>query len=343
MNYFDIKAVSNSSLSYINPESGGNPRLFRKFLDGLLDEKPSKSFELGTLIHEELLEPGKLDIVPDNTPGPKTQDILDALWVRLYQDTPEEYLDAMDGTVPLDELTEGTWEAVIPADFYPKYALQTKINRIVKDGTDYWKALFTHRGKKIVDAATWHIVQGCIESIKAHPVAEALICGNAFGHADEAFNETEIQFDMDWPLRDSDSFVQIPVKGKLDRILLNHKEKTITLVDLKTTASPLGRFEETVAKYAYYRQLAWYRMLLEHAYPEYEVTEIYIVAVQTNKEYPAEVFKIDDSYLQLGFEDYGILLDRLAYHFHTNNWGNSMETQQGMIQNLVYPNDSRVL
>ena len=45
MSYFDIKAVSNSSLNYIDPESGGNPRLFRKFLDGQLDEKPSKSFE----------------------------------------------------------------------------------------------------------------------------------------------------------------------------------------------------------------------------------------------------------------------------------------------------------
>ena len=86
MSYFDIKAVSNSSLNYIDPESGGNPRLFRKFLDGQLDEKPSKSFEIGTLIHEELLEPGKLDIVPDNIPGPKTQDIIDRLWQRLYED-----------------------------------------------------------------------------------------------------------------------------------------------------------------------------------------------------------------------------------------------------------------
>ena len=71
MSYFDIKAVSNSSLNYIDPESGGNPRLFRKFLDGQLEQKSSKSFEIGTLIHEELLEPGKLDIVSEQS-QPKT-------------------------------------------------------------------------------------------------------------------------------------------------------------------------------------------------------------------------------------------------------------------------------
>ena len=113
MSYFDIKAVSNSSLNYIDPESGGNPRLFRKFLDGQLDEKPSKSFEIGTLIHEELLEPGKLDIVPDNTPGPKTQDIIDALWSRLYEDVDRNNAELL----ALDTLDPDTWQAVMPDDY----------------------------------------------------------------------------------------------------------------------------------------------------------------------------------------------------------------------------------
>ena len=338
MSYFDIKAVSNSSLNYIDPETGGNPRLFRKFLDGQLDEKPSKSFEIGTLIHEELLEPGKLDIVPDNTPGPKTQDIIDALWNRLYEDVDRDNAELL----ALDTLDPDTWQAVIPDDYYPKYGLQTKINRIVKDGTDYWKALFTHRGKKIVDPATWHIVQGCIESIKMHGAAKQLICQQGFGTFDEAMEELEITFDTQWPGGHND-YVTIPIKAKIDRVLFDHENKCITLVDLKTTSKAIGRFEETVAMYHYHRQLAWYRMCLETAYPDYRVTECYIVAVQTNKEYPTEVFKIDESYLTVGVEEYEQHLDRIGFHLSCGNWGNSMETQQGMIQNLVYPNDPRVL
>jgi hypothetical protein len=334
MNYFDIKAVSNSSLSYINPESGGNPRLFRKFLDGQLDETTSKSFEIGTLIHEELLEPGKLDIVPSDTPGPKTQDIIDALWDRLYANVDETGIIELE----LDSLSPETWEAVIPADFYPKYTLQTKINRVVREGGMYWKALYSTQGKKIVDPATYHIVQGCIESIKLNEVADQLICKDGFGHADEAMAETEITFDLPWEA-ENEMEVTIPIKAKIDRILMNHKEKTITLVDLKTTAKPLGRFEETLAIYRYYRQLAWYRMCLQTAYPDYQVTDCYIVAVQTNKEYPAEAFKIDESYLRQGVLEYEALLDRIAFHMSRNNWGNSMETQMGLVQNLVLPDD----
>ena len=334
MNYFDIKAVSNSSLSYIDPESGGNPRLFRKFLDGQLDETPSKSFEIGTLIHEELLEPGKLDIVPSATPGPKTQEIIDALWHRLYQDVDE----IGDTPLDLETMSEETWESVIPQDFYPKYTLQTKINRIVRDGGMYWKALYSTQGKKIVDPATYHIVQGCVESIKLHEPANELICRAGFNKFNETKEEMEITFDMQWPA-ENDMEVTIPVKAKIDRVLMDHDQKSITLVDLKTTSKPLGRFEETVAMYRYYRQLAWYRMCLMTAYPDYTVDECYIVAVQTNKEYPADVFKIDESYLRAGVREYENLLDRIAFHMNRANWGNSMETQQGCIHNLVLPDD----
>ena len=178
MSYFDIKAVSNSSLNYIDPESGGNPRLFRKFLDGQLDEKPSKSFEIGTLIHEELLEPGKLDIVPDNTPGPKTQDIIDALWNRLYEDVEAETMQSYSHWILLTR-TLGKRSYLMTTTpsmgYRPKSIASSKM-------AGYWKALFTHRGKKIVDPATWHIVQGCIESIKMHGAAEQLICQKGSVH-----------------------------------------------------------------------------------------------------------------------------------------------------------------
>ena len=336
MEYFDIKAISNSSLNYIDPESGGNPRLFRKFLDGQLDEKASKSFEIGTLIHEELLEPGKLDIVPENTPGPKTQEIIDALWQRLFGDAD---VDEELGVMELEQMSEPTWQAVIPADFYPKFTLQTKINRIVKDGSEYWQALYTTRGKKIVDPATYHVVQGCIESIRLHEVAKELIEGLGFSAYEEAHEEIEITYDIPY---DVDGItISLPIKAKIDRILVSHANKSIVLIDLKTTASPLGKFEETVGKYRYYRQLAYYRMCLEERFPGYTVDEVYIVAVQTNKEYPCDVFKIDDSYMQAGQNEYTMLLDRIAFHMARNNWGNSMETQLGQIHCLVLPPDDR--
>lgn len=336
MDYFDIKAISNSSLNYIDPVTGGNPRYFRKFLDGDLEEKPSSSFEIGTLIHEELLEPGKLDIITEATPGPKTQDIIQALFNRLYAEIPPEEIPVTE----LDTYSEETWQAVIPSDFYPKYTLQTKINRIVKDGGEYWKCLCTSAGKLIVDPATYHIVNGCVESIKMHPVANALVCELGFNNYDESIEELEITFDLPWEIENQT--VTLPIKAKLDRVLFNHEHKQIGLVDLKTTRSPLGRFEETVGKYNYHRQLAFYCMCLNEKYPDYKVTEVFIVAVQTNKEYPADVFRIDDTYLYDGESRYTELLHRCAFHLARNNWGTSMETQLNMINNLVLDQYDRI-
>ena len=329
MNYFDIKAISNSSLNYIDPKSGGSPRYFRKFLDGELEEKSSSSFEIGTLIHEELLEPGKIDIIAEATPGPKTQDIIQALFNRLYAEIPVEDIPVTE----LDTYSEETWQAVIPADFYPKYNLQTKINRIVKDGGEYWKCLCTSAGKLIVDPATYHVVRGCIESIQLHTIANELISGMGFENYDESQEEMEITFDLPWDI--DDQTVTLPIKAKLDRVLISHEHKSISLVDLKTTRSPIGTFEQTFTKYRYYRQLAFYCMCLKQAYPDYKIGEVFIVAVQTNKEYPADVYKIDDTYLAAGEDEYIELLNRCAFHLARNNWGNSMETQLGMINSLV--------
>lgn len=336
MDYFDIKAISNSSLNYIDPAKGGNPRYFKKFLDGQLDEKPSKSFEIGTLVHEELLEPGKIDIIPEEVPGPKTQDIIQALFERLYGECPPQDVPVTE----LDSYSDDTWEAVIPNDFYPKYSLESKINRIVRDGSRYWKCICTSAGKVIVDPSTYHTVTGCIESIKLHEAANEFIIGNGYGQYEQAMQETEITFDITWETAHSPE-VDLPIKAKLDRILFNHTDKTMLLIDLKTTASPLGKFDETFEKYNYYRQLAFYSFCLEQAYPEYTLLGSYIVAVQTNKEYPCEVFKVDKSWLKQGHTEMHLLLDRVAYHMSCNNWGNSMETQMGMIQQLIYPDENR--
>lgn len=335
MDYFEIKAISNSSLNYIDPAKGGNPRYFKKFLDGLLDKKDTKSFAIGTLVHEELLEPGKLDIVPNDVPGPKTQDIIQALFKRLYGDLNPEDVPVTE----LDSFQEETFAAVIPKDFYPKHSLQTKINRIIKDGSDYWKCICTSAGKLIVDPATYHTVQGCVEAIKMHEAANEFIISDGFGQYEQAMQETEITFDVQWETAHSPE-TELPIKAKLDRILFNHTEKTMLLVDLKTTASAIGKFDETFEKYNYYRQLAYYSWCLEQAYPEYTLVGSYIVAVQTNKEYPCEVFKIDSSWIKQGKKEMHLLLDRIAYHMSSNNWGNSMETQLGMIQQLIYPDEN---
>ena len=57
-NYFDVKAVSNSSLSWLKD---GSPKYFKMRFDGELKEEKKTYFEKGQQIHMYILEPEEFD------------------------------------------------------------------------------------------------------------------------------------------------------------------------------------------------------------------------------------------------------------------------------------------
>jgi hypothetical protein len=228
-----------------------------------------------------------------------------------------------------------TFKACIPDDFYPKWGEETRKAKIIKEGSSYWKALYLNRGKTMLDPADYHIVTGTVENLKLHPTAISMLQSNFEGKYEEAVSELELTWTECWGVFGTDGdTVNLPMKSKLDRVLFNHTDMTMALVDLKTTRTPIGKFGDTIFKYNYHRQLAFYQLALKRAYPEYTFVTSYIVVVQTNKEYPVECFHIDDSLLDQGWEQMCALLDRVAYHTHIGNWGNSMETLMGGIINI---------
>ena len=52
------------------------------------------------------------------------------------------------------------------------------------------------------------------------------------------------------------------LKGIIDKYIIDDESKTITIVDLKTTAKPLENFAETVDFYNYWLQAAIYSLLV---------------------------------------------------------------------------------
>jgi len=57
-NYYDVKAVSNSSLSWLKD---GSPKYFKMKLDGLIKEEKKTYYEKGQQIHMYILEPEEFD------------------------------------------------------------------------------------------------------------------------------------------------------------------------------------------------------------------------------------------------------------------------------------------
>jgi hypothetical protein len=82
--------------------------------------------------------------------------------------------------------------------------------------------------------------------------------------------------------------IQEPVllKGILDKLMINHTDKIIVVVDYKCYS---GTIVEKVCEFDYDRQLGFYKFILTLLYPEYTIYT-YICAINTNS-YRTEVFE----------------------------------------------------
>jgi hypothetical protein len=131
----------------------------------------------------------------------------------------------------------------------------------------------------------------------------------------------------------------VECKSLIDRIIIDHENKKIRLVDLKTT-SHLAEFKEKFDEYKYYRQLAFYWMaiywyfkntLVDKNIDEYQ-KETYIVAIGTNRSIPpveVKVFEITEPTLNKGLNEIEPLMCELEWHFKEDKWDYNRQYYEG--------------
>lgn len=149
-------------------------------------------------------------------------------------------------------------------------------------------------------------IRRIITEINHHEAARKLIFG---------LGESEV------PIRGVDRSTGILLRCKLDRMTLTND--TVVISDIKTTtdASPKA-FANTIARYGYHRQAAFYSQLSERLTGK--PAEFYFVAVETGVVPRVEVYQIEEDALLAGerelFDADTGLLPRLAESLATNNW-----------------------
>ena len=80
MEYYKDKRISNSSLSYINPEQGGSPRKFKDYLDGNLEHLETPSLYHGSMIHKFILEPDTFAVADVERPSDTIVKIMEKVY-----------------------------------------------------------------------------------------------------------------------------------------------------------------------------------------------------------------------------------------------------------------------
>jgi hypothetical protein len=192
----------------------------------------------------------------------------------------------------------------------------------------YYQFLRSSREKICITSETKNIIDNCIKSLHNNPwVSKLLFESNELENI-EYFNELEIYWEHDG----------IPLKSKLDRVIVDHRSKTIKIIDLKTTnkkcywkapkvpvllAMDNTYFYDSYLKYRYYRQQAFYNSAVMSIkdYKSYKIENI-IIPIETSGNYDCCIlsFSSDGFYINKGNEEWMSILEDYKWHLENGLW-----------------------
>jgi len=311
--YYKEKRVSSSSLKWFET----SPLFFRKMLDKEIEQEQKRYFEIGKKIHMKLLEPLEFEknyiYLEYDTPKSENQKKFCEDYITYSSKNKlEKLLYAYKNNYSSDKLSDDK----IGEKAEELRKSLSKYITYLKKRSDY-KDILTYSDNKLIND-----IEDCVNShIAAHSLLKVSEEDKMNGI--EEYNENIIFFD----------FLGVECKSMLDRVVIDHKNKNIFLIDLKTTSN-LGDFYHSFEEFKYYRQMAFYWIALQswlyNKDPKIKLDDYnkqtYIIALQKGNSsegsIPPEckVFSISDKWLSMGLNEIEYLLLQIKWHYDTNQW-----------------------
>jgi hypothetical protein len=285
-----------------------SPKLFYK--DYILKErelKMDKHLIEGKLTHLLLLEPDKFNeefvMTPLKMPTDSVKKILRIVSSKIVD--PNNY-------IKLEELDDQILEALKEENLYQSFKEdQKRLDKIItEESKEYFKFLQT-TGKTIVDADTFAHCMDRVHLIRANDDVTKLLMQEATDFemdSIQVYNEKKLECKL--------NDYKFGLKGIIDKYIIDDESKTITIVDLKTTAKPLESFAETVDFYNYWLQAAIYSLLVvknvDENQQKYKIIFKFVVIDKYDQVY---VFPVSEETLVRWMTSLKEALQEANYHY----------------------------
>lgn len=308
--YYDVKRISNSSLSWLKK----SPLYYKRMMDKEIDESTKMYFEKGKWIHMYILEPEEFD---------KNYMFLDYTIPKSKQqkDFCNTLAHAKKGTKK-DKLINAYKKSYSTKEEDDKILSKAKI--LDKQFSNYIKYLkLNHSYAKILPPTELYVLEQIHLAINNHKLSQSLLYNEehkTFGNTDKLFIKNE------FPIYWIDPKYKLECKSMIDRLIIDYENKKVTIVDLKTT-SHLYTFRESALEYSYNRQIAFYWMAVYWYFKNelnIDITEwekeAYIVAVSKTEPFEVRVFTISDVKLKEALNEIDSFLDEIKWHTEEDKW-----------------------
>lgn len=300
--YYDKPGVSNSSLAWLLPESGGSPAAFSYFLNNPPPELDSPEVILGSLIHAFCEDPAATStIVLDALPGPGVIKTVKHLLAR-----EEKPLDKFD--------KEEVYQAAKAVNYGQAWKPDTTVRKVMEEGFEYASTLLREDEHTfIVDQEQDKVFKILADKIREEQWFTKPV--KFYGSQVVVNKEQEIYFEHEG----------VQCKAMIDREVVLRDLYTTVIEDIKTTHMPISWFEgyndgitEEVGqmfKRQVHRQLAFYEHAVRAIHPEFKAVshqiQHVIVAIQTTPPYEIKRITIPVSLIEIGKKRIAIALDQI--------------------------------
>lgn len=309
--YRESKRISNSSLTWFQI----SPKYFQQRLNQEVEEETSKSLVWGDMVHKYILEPK----------------VFNETFVVLDYETPtSQQQKDFCLQVAIQKDKAGLTDENLIKIYKTNYKIKASNDKVLGLATElkekydnYIQYLILQTKKVIINSKQLEKLEQIKQLITNHVKANQLIFEK------DGINELPIY----WLYKDElNDIKELECKSKLDRVIIDKENKSITLVDVKTTFD-ISNFKESVDKYNYARQLAFYWLALGSYFETEMIGEdfdeytknTYIVAINTmNNREEVRVFEITESLLNQGLEEIVTVMAELNWHFNNNKWDHTL-------------------
>lgn len=318
--YEDNTRISNSNIGWFLKKG---PRYLKDMLDGNGEDLKLAQLEKGSMIHEYILQPDEFwkDYIILDFETPKTQQQKELL----------KYYSRAKLENPLsseEDLLLTCYELVYTSNKSKERKIQ-EAKKIVEKYNNYLEYYKNKDSKKVISFANLQMLKQIKQNLQEHKKANELL----FDY-DKSF-EVHNEFHINWEFPNASKFGDFPCKSLLDRTMIDHENKRIILIDIKTTVSVFN-FKHSIEEYDYYRQLAYYWFAL-HWYFKNELDkdiseykkETYIIAIQNNDNYEVRVFKIEPEDFKEPMITIEMAIKRIAWHKENDLWDHTKEYYEG--------------
>lgn len=313
--YEDLTRISNSNIGWFLKKG---PKYLKEMLDGKEGLKAS-FLDKGTMIHEYILQPEEFwkDYIILDFAVPK---------VKQQKDLLEFYSTArlVDPFASEDDILIMSYEAAYNNNKSKEKKIQ-EAKELVELYQNYIEYFRNKDSKKVISFADLNMLKAIKKNMEDHKKANELL----FNYP-ETF-EVHNEFHINWEYPNASSLGDLPCKSLLDRVMIDHTNKKIILVDIKTTAD-VYNFKHSVEEFDYCRQLAYYWLAIHWYFKnelklnieEYEY-ETYIIAVQSHDGYEVRVFKFNPKTVEERLIAIDYAIKRIAWHKDNNLWDHMKE------------------